>query len=98
NESTTQVALACVGMTCPISTRATLLLNSMTRVPIAVQPRPYQAIIQNGLLEQAGSSLHDLLGSNKKLFVVTVPPVRKRWGKKLMDSLSRAGFAAKIAT
>jgi len=70
----------------------------MTRVPIAVQPRPYQAIIQNGLLEHAGSSLHDLLGSNKKLFVVTVPPVRKRWGKKLMDSLSHAGFATKIVT
>ncbi len=67
----------------------------MIRVPIAVQPRPYQAIIQNGLLEQAGSCLHDLLGS-KKLFVVTVPPVRKRWGKKLVDSLARAGFSVKV--
>ena len=50
------------------------------------------------VVEHAGSSLHDLLGSNKKLFVVTVPPVRKRWGKKLMDSLSHAGFEAKIVT
>jgi 3-dehydroquinate synthase len=28
----------------------------------------------------------------KPLFVVTVPPVRSRWGKKLMTSLSAAGF------
>jgi 3-dehydroquinate synthase len=70
----------------------------MTRISIAVQPRPYQAIIENGLLERAGSCIEDLLGSNKKLFVVTVPPVRKRWGKKLMASLSAAGFSAKILT
>jgi 3-dehydroquinate synthase len=70
----------------------------MTRVIIAVQPRPYQAVIENGLLQRAGSSLYDLLGSHKKLFVVTVPPVRRRWGKKLMDSLTTAGFTAKIVT
>src|ERR687888_2560289 len=73
-------------------------MEAMTRVPIAVQPRPYQAIIQSGLLEQTGSCLEDLLGTNKKLFVVTVPPVRKRWGKKLMDSLYAAGFSAKLLT
>ncbi len=74
------------------------MMETMIRVPIAVQPRPYQAIIQNGLLEQAGPCLYDLLGSGKKLFVVTVPPVRRRWGKKLMDSLARAGFSAKLLT
>ncbi len=61
-------------------------------------PRPYQAIIKNGLLGQAGSCLHDLLGSTKKLFVVTVPPVRRRWGKKLVDALSAAGFSVKVLT
>src|ERR1041385_6980042 len=68
----------------------------MNRVSIAVQPRPYQALIQSGLLERAGNCLEDLFGTDKKLFVVTVPPVRKRWGKKLMDSLAAAGFSAKI--
>src|SRR5882724_10925354 len=73
-------------------------MEVMTRVSIAVQPRPYQAIIESGLLGKAGSCLQDLLGANKKLFVVTVPPVRRRWGKKLLDSLSSAGFSAKIVT
>ena len=68
----------------------------MNRVTISVPPRPYQAVIENGLLETAGKHLHDLLGTDRKLFVVTVPPVRKRWGKKLMASLAGAGFTAKI--
>ena len=29
---------------------------------------------------------------HQRLFVVTVPPVRRKWGKKLMASLSAAGF------
>jgi 3-dehydroquinate synthase len=73
-------------------------MEVMTRVSIAVQPRPYEAIIESGLVQRAGSVLKELLGTNKKIFVVTVPPVRRRWGKKLMDSLAKAGFAAKIVT
>jgi 3-dehydroquinate synthase len=68
----------------------------MTRVTIGVPPRPYQAIIESGLLERAGTYLRDLLGDKKKLFVVTVPPVRRRWGKKLTDSLTSASFSAKM--
>jgi 3-dehydroquinate synthase len=78
----------------------------MTRVTIAVQPRPYEAIIENGLLERAGEQLREILsvarastpatrGCNP-LFVVTVPPVRRRWGKKLMKSLSAAGFTPRL--
>lgn len=68
----------------------------MTRVNISVPPRSYQAVIEGGLLTRAGSLLHDNLGSNKRLFVVTVPPVRRKWGKKLLASLADAGFAAKF--
>ena len=38
----------------------------------------------------------DSLAKHQRLFVVTVPPVRRKWGKKLMASLSAAGFTAKI--
>jgi 3-dehydroquinate synthase len=68
----------------------------MTRVTIAVQPRPYDAIIENGLLERAGERLRGVVGNRQHLFVVTVPPVRRRWGKKLMTSLSSAGFNARL--
>jgi 3-dehydroquinate synthase len=74
----------------------------MIRVTIAVQPRPYDAIVEDGLLKRAGEQLREILDTarvpsaassdGKPLFVVTVPPVRSRWGKKLMTSLSAAGF------
>lgn len=68
----------------------------MTRVEIAVASRPYAAWIESGLLEQAGSRLRELLKGERAVYVVTVAPVRRRWGKKLMRSLASAGFRAKL--
>ena len=60
----------------------------MIRVTISVTPRPYQAIIESGLLQRSGTHLREILGQRKQLFVVTVPPVRRKWGKMLMASLT----------
>ncbi len=68
----------------------------MTRVTIAVQARPYDAIIEEGLLERAGKQLRGAVGNRRALFVVTVPPVRRRWGKKLMTSFASAGFKPRL--
>jgi len=70
----------------------------MTHVTIAVRPRPYEAVIGLGLLERAGDQLREVLGTARTpaLFVVTVPPVRRRWGKKLVASLVEAGFKPKL--
>jgi 3-dehydroquinate synthase len=64
----------------------------MTQVTITVQPRAYNAIIESGLLERTGEHLRRVMGNRQQVFVVTVPPVRRRWGKKLLASLSTAGF------
>ena len=68
----------------------------MIRVPVSVQPRPYEAVIENALIERAGHHLRELLPGNGRLFVVTVPPVRKKWGNKLLASLTSAGFVARL--
>jgi 3-dehydroquinate synthase len=68
----------------------------MIRVNIDISPCPYEATIESGLLASAGSHLQTPLGDSKRLFVITVPPVRRKWGKKLMASLSAAGFGVKI--
>ena len=68
----------------------------MTRVTIAVAQRPYEAWIENGLLSQAGTLLREVVPQSKQLFVITVPPVRRRWGKKLLTSLATAGFKASV--
>jgi 3-dehydroquinate synthase len=68
----------------------------MARVSVSVQPRPYEALIERGLLDRAGAHLRDLFPDRKRCFVVTVPPVRRKWGKRLMASLSAAGWQAKL--
>src|SRR5450755_4786083 len=68
----------------------------MPQVTIHVPPRPYQAVIENGLLLRAGPVLAELLPQASRIFVVTVPPVRSRWGAKLVSSLKAAGFAPQV--
>jgi len=68
----------------------------MPQATIHVVPRPYQAWIENGLLTRAGSILGELLPQASRIFVVTVPPVRKRWGSKFLNSLKSAGFKPEV--
>jgi len=70
----------------------------MPQVTIHVPPRPYQAIIENGLLNRAGAVLGDLLPQTSRIFVVTVAPVRKLWGAKLLKSLKASGFTPQVIT
>jgi 3-dehydroquinate synthase len=63
----------------------------MIRVRVAISP-PYEALIQGGLLAQAGELVREWSGGTPALFVITVPVLRRRWGKQLMQSLSGAGF------
>src|SRR5581483_1225328 len=66
----------------------------MIRLRVAAAGKPYDACIENGLIERAGSHLREIVSG--RVFVVTVPPVRRRWGKKLAGSLSAAGFATQL--
>lgn len=68
----------------------------MAQATIHVLPRPYQGVIENGLLARAGSVLADLLPEVSRIFVVTVAPVRRRWGKKLAQSLKAGGFEPEV--
>jgi 3-dehydroquinate synthase len=68
----------------------------MAQVTIHVLPRPYQARIENGLLARSGTFLAELLPQASQIFVVTVPPVRRRWGARLTRSLTGAGFKPQV--
>lgn len=59
-----------------------------------MSPRAYEAILEAGLIERAGARLREVLGAREQVFVITVAGVRRRWGRKLMASLSGAGFKA----
>ena len=68
----------------------------MPQATIHVLPRPYQALIENGLLTRAGGVLSELLPQASRIFVVTVAPVRKRWGAKFLASLKASGFDPQV--
>jgi 3-dehydroquinate synthase len=68
----------------------------MPQATVHVLPRPYQASIENGLLSRAGAVLAELLPNASRVFVVTVAPVRKRWGSKFLASLKAAGFNPQV--
>ena len=67
----------------------------MIRVPVTTPSRSYEVLIGSGLLARAGECLGSLLG-NRRAFVVTVAPVRRRWAKVLVQSLTAAGVESTL--
>lgn len=65
----------------------------MVSIPVATPSRSYEVLIGRGLLARAGETLSKIL-ENRRAFVVTVPPVRQRWAKVLLKSLSASGIDA----
>ena len=63
----------------------------MIRVPVTTTSRSYEVLIGSDSLARSGESIGSLLPS-RNAFVVTVPPVKKRWSKVLVRSLRDAGI------
>jgi 3-dehydroquinate synthase len=61
------------------------------RIKVRLKPQSYDVLIGAGLLRQAGREVRRVLPSKgSRVFVVTSPNVRKRWGSVLEKSLERA--------
>src|ERR1700683_2217630 len=67
----------------------------MISVPVATPSRSYEVLIGSGLLARAGDSLGKFL-ENRRAFVVTVAPVRRRWAKVLTKSLAASGIETEL--
>jgi 3-dehydroquinate synthase len=67
----------------------------MIRVPVGTPSRSYEVLIGSGLLSRAGECLGKIL-ENKRAFVITAPPVRRRWATVLLKSLAAAGIDAEV--
>ena len=65
----------------------------MISVPVRTPSRSYDVLLGSGLLARAGEHLGKLV-ANRRVFVVTVPPVRRRWAKILLQSFADAGVQA----
>lgn len=67
----------------------------MISIPVATASRSYDVLIGSGLLATAGDNLAKII-DKRRTIVVTVPPVRRRWGKVLLKSLSDAGITCAL--
>jgi 3-dehydroquinate synthase len=68
----------------------------MIRIPVRTQSHSYEAVIEHGVLAGAGEILKEVLGGIPPMYVITVAPVRRRWGKGLSKWLTAAGFSPKF--
>ena len=64
----------------------------MKRVTINVQPRPYDAVIESGLLQRVGEEIAGAAGKEARVYTVTNPVVRGKWGAVLEKSLKDANL------
>ncbi len=63
----------------------------MKTITINVQPTPYAALIENGLLRRAGEQICVArAGDPGRVFVITTAAIRKHWGGVLTESLDAA--------
>jgi hypothetical protein len=69
------------------------MMKSMTVVKIETQPRSYEAVIESGLLARAGEQVREVAGGRQNVFVVTAPPVRRKWAKILTGSRLSGGIS-----
>ena len=68
----------------------------MPKVCFPLQPRPYDAYVESGLLTRSGALLRELLPDAGRLFVITAPPIKKAWGAALSTSLTEAGLEHQV--
>jgi 3-dehydroquinate synthase len=67
----------------------------MIRIPVATPSRSYEVLLGSGLLARAGECLGNIV-AGRRVVVVSVPPVRRRWAKVLLRSLAESGMRADI--
>jgi 3-dehydroquinate synthase len=67
----------------------------MIRIPVATPSRSYEVLLGSGLLARAGEILGPII-KGRRVFVVTVAPVRRRWAKVLLRSLAESGSPADV--
>ena len=65
------------------------------QVPVSLGDRSYDIIIQEGLLQEAGSCLQQA-GLSGRVGVITNPQIGKLYGRKLTQSLKKAGFPSTV--
>ena len=70
----------------------------MKTLTVALPGREYDIVLERGLLSRVGERVRAILPKASKLAVVTDSHVGPLYGKTVLDSLTAAGFAARLFT
>ncbi len=60
----------------------------MIRIQIQTRTKYYEVLIEQGLLRSAAACIRETLPTAKHFVVVTSAPIRRHWGKLLLDSFA----------
>jgi 3-dehydroquinate synthase len=63
----------------------------LIRIQIQTRTKSYDVLIEQGLLSSAATYIRDTLPTARHFVVVTAAPIRRHWGKLLLDSFSSDG-------
>jgi len=63
----------------------------LIRIQIQTRTKSYEVLIEQGLLRSAATYIRDTLPTSRHFVIVTSAPVRKHWGKLLLDSFASDG-------
>lgn len=67
----------------------------MIRIPVTTASRSYEVLLGSGLLMRAGEVLAQTL-ARRRVFIVSVSPVRRRWAKILQKALVDSGIQNRL--
>ena len=68
----------------------------MIRIQIPIRTKSYEVLIEAGLLRSAGTYIRDTLPKARHFVVITAAPIRRHWGKLLLESLNEDGVRVDI--
>ncbi len=72
--------------------------KSLTRIPVQTPSRPYEVLIERGLLGSTAKALRDLIPPAARVFALTAPPIRKHYGDLLRKSFAKSGHQFELLT
>jgi len=65
--------------------------SSLNRIAVQTPSRPYEVLIERGLLGSTAATLRDMIAPGARVFALTSPPVRKHYGNLLRKSFAKSG-------
>lgn len=72
------------------------MMDSVKKVEVKTESRPYEVEIENGLLRRSGERIRELFPDRSRFFVITTAAIKKHWGGAFTDALTAAAVPHQV--